>query len=167
MHRQLKQSAQPTHLSARSNWPRTPPQPSWRGPPPAGVDAVLPRAALDKHSIDFFAQWTSNFALLRSEFVEQIYESEAARVRQQFPGSQWCCYKFLGLDQCDVGRHSLWIKKQVAGWSVELRYPCDVDARVLTIANMPVLCPSEMSAAKLALACYPNPAAGLFWHPYT
>jgi hypothetical protein len=58
-------------------------------------------------------------------------------------------------------------KEQVAGWSVELRYPCDIDARVLTIANMPILCPDELSAARLALACYPNPVAGLTWHSYT
>jgi hypothetical protein len=99
--------------------------------------------------------------------VESIYQGEAARMRQQFAGSQWHRYKVYDLDQCDVGSHSLWIKKQVAGWSVELRYPCDTEARVLTIANMPVLCPDELSAARLALACSPNPVAGLTWHSYT
>jgi hypothetical protein len=166
MRHQLKQSAQPTHLAARPNWPRTPLQPVWHGPPPSGVDAVLSRAALDKPYDGFFAEWASNLALLRSKFVEQIYQSEEARMRQQFAGSKWDRYKVYDLDQCDVGSCSLWIKKQVVGWSIELRYPCDVDAQVLTIANMPVLCP-ELSAARLALACYPNPVAGLIWHSYT
>ncbi|WFU56828.1 hypothetical protein QA639_04685 [Bradyrhizobium pachyrhizi] len=167
MRQQLKRSVQHVHLEAVPNRPRTPPQPLWQGPAPSGVDAVLPRAALDKPYIDFFAEWASNLALLRSDFVEQIYQDEVARMRQQFKGITWDRYKVLDLDQCDVGPHSLWIKKQVAGWSVELRYPCDVDARVLTITSMPILCPDELSAARLALACYPEPAAGLLWRSYT
>jgi hypothetical protein len=167
MRRQAKQSAQPAHLAAVVNRPPTPHQPPWQGPSPPGVDAILERVALDKPYDGFFAEWASNLALLRSEFVEQIYQSEEARMHHQFAGIMWDRYKVYDLDQCDVGSHSLWIKKQVAGWSVELRYPCHTDARVLTIANMPVLCPDELSAARLALACYPNEVAGLIWHPYT
>jgi hypothetical protein len=167
MHQQLKQSIQDAHISARPNWPRTPTQPLWQGPAPTALDAVLPRAALDKPYIDFFAEWANNLALLRPEFVNHIYQGELTRIGQQFAGIQWHRYKVYDLCECDVGYHSLLIKKQVAGWSVELRYPCDVDARVLTIAKMPILCPGELSAARLALACYPNPAAGLLWHSYT
>lgn len=167
MRHQPKPSAQPAHLAAVVNRPPTPHQPPWQGPPPPGVEAVLERVALDKPYDGFFAEWASNLALLSSEFVDHIYQSELARMRQQFAGSQWHRYKVYDLDQCDVGAHSLWIKKQVIGWSVELRYPCDIDARVLTFANMPVLCPDEPSAARLALACYPNEVAGLIWHPYT
>jgi hypothetical protein len=91
---------------------------------------------------------------------------EAARISNQFANNLWRRYNAYDLAQCDVGTHSLWIKKQVAGWSVELRYPCDVDARVLTIADIPVLCPDEISAMRLALACYPDPVANLAWHSY-
>jgi alpha-beta hydrolase superfamily lysophospholipase len=82
MRRQLKQSA-PAHLAAVVDRPRTPPQPAWQGPPPSGVDTVLPRAALDKPYIDFFAEWASNLALLSSELVDHIYQSELARMRQR------------------------------------------------------------------------------------
>jgi hypothetical protein len=49
---------------------------------------------------------------------------------------------------------------------VELRYPCDVDARVLSIRRMPILCPDATSAMTLALACYPGAVAGLTWEPF-
>jgi hypothetical protein len=167
MRHQVKQSAQPAHLAAVVNRPLTPHQPLWQGPPPLGVDAILERVALDKPYDGFFAEWASNLALLSSEFVDDIYQCGLARMRKQFAGNKWHRYKVYDLAQCNVGAHSLWIKKQVVGWSVELRYPCDIDARVLTLANMPVLCPDEPPAARLALACYPNPVAGLIWHPYS
>jgi hypothetical protein len=155
------------HQQLRLNWPRTPQQSLWRGPLPPGVDAVLTRDALDKPYINFFAEWARNLALLSPEFVDHIYQGELTRIRQQFAGAQWHRYRVYDLSECDVGTHSLWVKKQVAGWTVELRDPCDVDAQVLTIAGMPVLCPDELSAARLALACYLNPVAGLLWHSYT
>jgi hypothetical protein len=98
-------------------------------------------------------------------FVEGNYQCEAVRISNQFATNPWVRYNVYDLSQCDVGAHSLWIKKHVVGWSVELRYPRDVDDRVLTIAKMPVLCPDETSAMKLALACYPNSVAHLTWHP--
>jgi hypothetical protein len=152
-------------------------QPSWRGPPaiyatswqdplPAAVDAILARDALAEPYRDFFAKWANNLALLSSMFVQRSYQSEAARISNQFANNPWHRYNVYDLAQCDVGAHSLWIKKQVVGWSVELRYPCDIDARVLSTAEMPILCPDEVSAMKLALACYPNAVADLAWHSY-
>jgi hypothetical protein len=127
-----------------------------------------PRAGRSGQTLyGFFAEWASNLALLLPEFVERIYQSEAARISKQFASNEWVLYKVYDLAQCNVGPCSLWIKKQVIGWSVELRHPCDVDPRILTIQKMPVLCPEVDLARKLALACYPNEVAGLIWHPYS
>ena len=167
MRRQHKQPVHSAHLAPVVNRTATPCQSPWQGPPPAGVDAVLARNALDAPYVDFFAAWASNLALLNAGFAQNIYQSQLERMLQQFANNRWVRYKVYDLAQCDVGPHDLWIKKQIAGWTVELRYSCDIDTRVLTLAKMPILCPDELSAARLALACYPNPVAGMIWHPYS
>jgi hypothetical protein len=74
---------------------------------------------------------------------------------------------FIDLHYCQVGGDYLWVQKQDHGYTVELCYPADdPDARILTIENMPVLCPDAAWAARLAMASYPEPPASLVWHSY-
>jgi hypothetical protein len=149
--------------------PPSPPQAKWQGRPSPGVEAVLSRdAALDGSYLELFAPWASNLALLSSQFVQQVCQTKIEQPSSiKSVDTHWSFYKVYDLAQCDVGPHSLWLKKQLAGWSVELRYPCDIDGRVLTIENMPVLCPDLTSARKVALANYPNSVGGLTWRPCT
>ena len=80
---------------------------------------------------------------------------------------KWRGSKIVDWHYCKVGDDYLWVQKQDGGWTVELCYPdVDPDARILTIENMPVLCPDAPWAARLAEACYPTPPANLVWHSY-
>jgi hypothetical protein len=167
MGRQHKQQpARSAGLASPATPPHTSYQPPWQGPPPVGIDAVVGRNALIGHCLELFAPWASNLALLNSEFVERVCECEVARVKKLLSTCSWVRWPFLNLDQCNVGPHALWTRKQAPGCSVELRYPCDVDARVLSIRRMPILCPDATSAMTLALACYPGAVAGLTWEPF-
>ena len=159
-------AARPSPTGHLTGLPPSPPQPRWQGEPPPGVEAVLTRnAALDEHYIENFAPWASNLALLSNQFVLEVCQTKAMQPCRI--DNHWTFVKILGFAECgaecDVGRHKLWSTKHVAGWSVELRYPCDVDARVLTIENMPIFCRDLNSAARLAVANYPSSAGGLIW----
>jgi hypothetical protein len=162
-------AARPSPTGHLTGLPISPPQPRWQGGPPLGVDAVLTRnAALDGPHHELFAPWASNLALLNSQFVQQVWQTGIEQPSSvKSIDTHWSFVKPLGFAECgvecNVGRHLLWSTKLVAGWSVELRYPCDVDARVLTIANMPILCRDLNSAARLAVANYPCSGGGLIW----
>ena len=107
--------------------------------------------------------WASSFALLTKEFIAEVVKSVPVAQRLG-----WTCYKFVDCCSCRVGEDFLWVQKHDSGWTIELCYPdcADPDARVLTIENMPVLCPDGDSAIKLAQTCYPVAQANLIWHPY-
>jgi hypothetical protein len=93
---------------------------------------------------------------------------DASRGTDQSSPGKWEGIKWVESYSCRVGDDYLWVQKQDGGWTIELCYPdnADPDARILTIENMPVLCPDGPSAARLAEACYPKPAANLVWHSY-
>ena len=162
MRHQLKRPVQSVHLAVTINRSLTPQQPLWQGSPPPGVDAILTRDALAKHFRDGYVSWASNFALLRSDYVTDNFQPEAARIRAQRASHRWLHFKFYDMYYCDTGDDHLWLTKQDAGWTIEIDYS-DPKRRVLTTANMPILCPDMISAARLALACCPNPVASLTW----
>jgi hypothetical protein len=147
--------------------PHSPPQPSWQGSLPKGVHKIMTRAALDTPWRRSYIKWASNFALLTDEFIAQIVKDASQGNSRSSPG-EWTGIELVGSYSCKVGDDYLWIQKQDGGWAIELCYPdnADPDARVLTIENMPVLCPDGPSAARLAEACYPKPPANLVWHSY-
>jgi hypothetical protein len=149
-----------------TNRPHSAPQPLWQGSLPHGVKKILTRDALAQH-LDSYAKWASNFALLTNEFLAHVFETELNRIKQLARG-KWETFPFFDWHYCEAGGNYLWVQKQDHGWSVELCYPdnADPDARILTIENIPVLCPDGLWAARLALACYPNPPANLVWHSY-
>ena len=142
--------------------PRSPPQSPWQGPPPHGVKAIVERAAWDPHHSKLYAKWASSFARLTDEFIGQIVEGAPQAA------VEWTCYKFANCCSCKVGENYLWVQKHDSGWTIELCYPdvADPDLFVLTIENMPVLCPDRRSAVLLAQACYPTARAKLAWDPY-
>jgi hypothetical protein len=149
-----------------TNRPHSAPQPLWQGSLPQGVKKIMTRAALERHQREWYAKWASNFALLTDEFLAQVFEHELNRVKR-LTCDKWTGFKIVDWHYCKVGDDYLWVQEQDGGWTVELCYPdVDPDARILTIENMPVLCPDAPWAAGLALACYPNPPAGLVWHSY-
>jgi hypothetical protein len=165
MRKQLKQSVQATGFNLHINRPLTPQQPSWQGPPPPGVDAILTRdVALAKEFRDAHVNWATNFALLSSDYLAGIHQREASRITAQFAPLSWQHYKYCDMFYCDVGGDGVWIKKQDAGWPIELGWESKGNLRMLTIAKMPVLCPDVQSARILALACCPNPVDDLTWH---
>jgi hypothetical protein len=146
--------------------PHSLPQPTWQGALPQGVKKILTRDALGAHLRERYAKWASNFALLTDEFLASTFESNLERIRQ-IPREEWIGFPFVDWHHCKVGEDYLWAQKQRDGWTVELCYPdADPDARILTIENMPVLCPDAVWAAKFALACYPRPHTNLVWHSY-
>lgn len=159
-------AARPSPTGHLMGLPPSPRQPKWKGKPPPGVEAVLTRdAALDGSHHEFFTPWASDLALLNDQFVLEVCQTKAMQPCRI--DNHWTFVKILGFAECgaecDVGHHKLWVTKQRAGWSVELRYPCDIDARILTVENMPVVCRDLNSAARLAVANYPNSAGGLIW----
>jgi hypothetical protein len=147
--------------------PHSLPQTPWQGPLPQGVKEVLTRDALAQHYRERYSKWASNFALLTDEFLAQVFEDEMSRIKQ-LVREEWTGFDLCGWHHCKVGEDYLWVQKQDGGWTIELCYPdnADPDARILTIENMPVLCPDALWAARVALACYPNPPANLIWHSY-
>jgi hypothetical protein len=164
---QNKETARLVRFGPSTSRPRSPAQPPWKGSPPPAVKKIMTRDALAEHLRGQYSRWASNFALLTDTFLVQVFEREMDRIKALqrdkwtdfFPFSDWC--------YCKVGDDYLWVQKQDGGWTVELCHPgTDPDARVLTINNMPVLCPEGIWAARLALACYPNPPANLVWHSY-
>jgi hypothetical protein len=150
-----------------TNRPHSPSQPPWQGPPPCGVKKIMTRAALDKYWRESYIKWASSFALLTDEFIVHVFENELSRIKK-LARDKWQEFPFVDSHCCKVGDDYLWVQKQDCGWTVELCYPdnADPDARILTIENMPVLCPDGVSAARLALACYPKPHANLLWRSY-
>jgi hypothetical protein len=152
-----------------TNRPHSPPQACWQGPPPRNAKKIMTRAALDTHWRESYIKWASNFALLTDEFIAQVVK-HASRGTDQSAAGKWEGIKWVDSYYCQVGDDVdyLWVQKHDGGWTVELCYPdnADPDARVLTIEKMPVLCPDGPSAARLAQACYPKPAANLVWHSY-
>ena len=149
-----------------TNRPFSPPQPLWRDPLPEGVKQIKTRAALDKYRREYYAKWASNFALLTDEFIAQVGQGALDRLAQ-LSRWKWRSFQFVDWHFCQVGDNFLWVQEHDGGWTVELCYPdVDPDARILTVENMPVLCPDGPSAAWLAWACYPEPPANLVWHSY-
>jgi hypothetical protein len=145
--------------------PHSPRQSPWRAPLPKGVKTIVMRTELDQYFSASYAKWASTFALLTDEFITQVVKTarkETDRLRE------WTCFRFVDSCSCKVGENYLWVQKQDSGWTIELCYPdnADPDARVLTIENMPILCPDGRSAVQLAEACYPMAPANLVWHPY-
>jgi hypothetical protein len=137
----------------------------WEGPLPLGVKAIVDRPALDQYYSKSYAKWASSFALLTHDFI-----SETVNRAHLQPGQlpEWTFYKLVDCGCCKVGENYLWVQKHDSGWTVELCYPhpSDPDSFVLTIENMPVLCPDQRSAATLAVACYPAAPQSLGWNPY-
>jgi hypothetical protein len=166
MRHQLNRSVQPAHFASALNQSLTPQQPLWQGPPPTGVDAILTRDALAKDFREGYVSWATNFALLSYDYLASIHQREAARISSQFGSHKWQHSKVYDLFCSDVGGDCVWIKKQNAGWPIELGWESKGNLRMLTIANMPVLCRDAASARMLALACCPNPVGGLTWHSY-
>jgi hypothetical protein len=165
MRHQLKRPVQSVHLAAANNRPLTPQQPLWQGPPPPGVDAILTRDALAEHFRDGYVTWASNFALLSPAYLAEIHQQEAARIKAKHASHVWHHFKIVGVCCADVDEDTFWLIEQAAGWTIERGWESKGDVRVLTIANMPVLCPDLLSARRLALACYPDAKASLIWHP--
>jgi hypothetical protein len=145
--------------------PRSPGRGPWQGPLPHGVKAIVERAALDQHYSQSYAKWASSFALLTDQLISQTVKS-APQDTGQLP--QWTFFKFVDCGCCKVGENYLWVQKHDSGWTIELCYPdaTDPDSFVLTIKNMPVLCPDQRSAVTLAVACYPAAPVSLGWDPY-
>jgi hypothetical protein len=145
--------------------PRSPRRSPWQGPLPHGVERIVEREALDQGYSKLYAKWASSFALLTDAFIGEIVKS-ASLVPARLPA--WTCHKFFDCCSCNVHEDYLWVQKHDGGWTVELCYPhpSDPDSFVLTIENMPVLCPDQRSAVTLAVACYPAAPVGLGWDPY-
>jgi hypothetical protein len=140
-------------------------QSPWQGSLPHGVKKIMTRVALEAHLRESYAKWASNFALLTDEYIAELW-ADAFRSIGQSPPRTWRGSNMFGY-YLQVGDDFLWVQEHDGGWPVELCYPdVDPDARILTIENMPVLCPDGLSAIRLAEACYPTPPANLVWHSY-
>ncbi len=145
--------------------PRSQQRSPWQGPMPQGVTGIVKREALDRDHSKLYAKWASSFALLTDEFIGQIARGAPERATRPL---EWACYRFIECCSCKVGENYLWVQKHDSGWTIELCYPdpTDPDLFVLTIENMPVLCPDRRSAAMLAQTCYPTAPCNLAWDPY-
>jgi hypothetical protein len=145
--------------------PRSARRGPWQGPLPHGVDRIVERAALDQYYSQSYAKWASSFALLSDAFIRETVKSANLKPAQL---PEWTFFKFVDCGCCKVGENYLWVQKHDSGSTIELCHPdaTDPDSFVLTIENMPVLCPDGSSAISLAVACYPAPAVNLAWDPY-
>ena len=145
--------------------PRSPQRGPWQGPLSHGVERIVERAALDQYYSQSYAKWASSFALLSDAFIREKVKSANLK-RPELP--EWTFFKFVDCGCCKVAENYLWVQKHDSGWTVELCYPhpSDPDSFVLTIENMPVLCPDQPSAITLAVACYPVAPQGLAWDPF-
>jgi hypothetical protein len=148
---------------ARRPRPRSPLRSPWQGALPQGVEGIVKREALDEYASKSYAKWASSFALLSDQLIGQTLKG-AQPARQL----DWTFFKFVDCGCCKVDENYLWVQKHDSGWTIELCYPdaTDPDSFVLTIDNMPVLCPDGRSAIRLAQACYPAAPPNLGWDPY-
>jgi hypothetical protein len=163
---QNKESVQLVRFGPWTGRPQSPPKRPWQGATPQGVRAILTRDALAEHYRDWYAKWSRDLAFLTEEFLGRTFDSDLSRIKQLTRG-EWMHDPFLDCHHCEIGGNYLWVQKQDHGWTVELCYPdTDPDVRILTIQDMPVLCPEAVWAARLALACYPKPPADLVWRSY-
>jgi hypothetical protein len=123
------------------------------------------REVLDQVPTNVYANWASSFALLTDRFVSETMKVSPNKVSRSL---EWTCYKWFECCSCKVGDNYLWVQKHDSGWTIELCYPdtSDPDSFVLTIENMPILCPDRRSAVSLAVACYPAAPVNVAWHAY-
>jgi hypothetical protein len=149
--------------------PLSAPQPLWQGALPPGVKQIMTREALKPSWRECYAKWASNFALLKDDFLAQVFEREGTKLARSARGTWWPGTEWVDWHSCNIGDDLLLVEKQDGGWTVEL---CpgppsnDPDGRIVTIENMPVLCPDAPRAALLARACYPDAPAPFVWHSY-
>ena len=145
--------------------PRSPRRTPWLGPLPHGVEKIVAREALDQYYSQSYAKWASSFALLTDAFIREVVTTAHLEFGRL---PKWTAFELVGCGCCMVGENYLWVQKHDSGWTIELchPHPSDPDSFVLTIENMPVLCPDQPSAITLAVACYPVAPQGLAWDPY-
>jgi hypothetical protein len=136
----------------------------WWGPPPKGVEKVLSRDVLEPHFGPRY-EWASNFALLSEEFLRGVFDAQINRIKQ-LERREWRRTPYMESISCKIGTTYLMVDKQKVGWTVEAFYPCVPDTHILTIEDLPVLCPTRSWAGWLAAACYPTPHANLVWRSY-
>src|SRR5580692_10370677 len=98
MRHKAKRSAQSAHVTLASSQTLTPPQPLWQGPPPSCVETILTRSdALSDLFRDFYADWASNFAILKSDYLRSVQIRETTRIGARFPQHKWEYYKWWDL----------------------------------------------------------------------
>ena len=148
---------------------------------PSILDKIIPRGV--SHIPDDYLEWAEAFALLKEEViisyagrVPRLGVSASLNRRWQPARHAENCYHVLLGDVGDRDCGELWVDQYDEGWVIELMYPCrpptENRGRVLTysyLVQWPVLCPSLELAARLAVACFPEPdrRTQLWWHSYS
>lgn len=129
----------------------------------AGIKKVIRRIDVDLP--DSYYQWADNLALLNEELVAQVTGWAPPRTRNELFAHGWDALPYVYWCHRRIGGSHLWLYPWGCGWSIEVYHTVRQMADVLTIDNMPVLCPNPLTAIQVVDACYPTPKHPLRWLP--
>ena len=128
------------------------------GPPPPPVSSEQDLIRRDAANVpDWYVPWAQNFLRVSDEFI--AHATKCAPYKR-LPRS-WQVHKPGDVFCRELGRHRLSVIGSDHGWLIERNDLLDhYDEQVLThsLGDMPVLCPTQATAARLAEASYPRPA---------
>jgi hypothetical protein len=111
-------------------------------------------------SRDTYAPWAQKFLQLTDEFIAHLTQCAPYK---QLPHS-WREYKRDEAYYRMYGDYRYWVIDSDNGWLVERDNPLDDTEEILSsfLLNMPILCPTYVIAARLAEACFRDPAPAYY-----
>jgi hypothetical protein len=129
-------------------------------PPQQPVNKIIPRAAIDID--DGFFLWATNFALLSDAYIDAVAPGAPAGAWAPMYANGGGCH-YLKVGHAELRVEYL----QPSGWMIELVQSIDYrpDHRILShiLADIPVLCSSVHTAARLAEASFPTAPYLIYW----
>src|SRR5947199_3923821 len=119
---------------------------------PIGIERVLNRIDVDlPHG---YYAWANHLALLNEELIARLTGWAAPKTPDKLFALGWDALPYVYWCHRRIGKNWLWIYPWKCGWSLEVYLSVPQMAYVLTIDNMPILCPSSLSAIQVIEACY-------------
>jgi hypothetical protein len=136
------------------------------GVAPNGVKRIIARSATDIPKD--YVSWATHYALLDDKFIAQITNCPTRETVLQLVGRGWAAMPGRGWYGRAIGNYYLSVDPGTLGWGLQRYHKRTSD--VLTIDNIPILCPSAMSGVQLIEACYPGAKHPFRWldasHPF-
>jgi hypothetical protein len=146
----------PTTCAGKSNIVRFPPRNL-----PVGVNRLI---RVTKTELPYSSYESAEYlALMDEAFITQLAGSARLDAPNALCARGWDALPYVHWCHRQIGKNCLWIYPWDLGWSIECYCSAERVSGVLSIEDMPILCPSPLSAIHLAEACYPEAKTPLRW----